>query len=291
MPYSHKQHYSSPRRGSVMGVDRMVGRGWGKRPTSLLALRCKGGQRSLNACCIIFTRTTAKRGHSGSGCHKWRKQSSWRRGSLHKGRKRPWTPHQPYLGRAMTNHAKHAGVPKSSPAQAACPLQRPIWPAIIAGDVGDIEPSRSRKHRSKSRTLFLEIIVIYAWDYIHLIRLTQQLPMPLRAEIATPSSFETSSIRSSTSQRQYTENFPAFSSLSPAYSPLPPSQRPSMQWIFLASRSFRPPLVNPWLCNRQWRRCHAQKSLSYSSTSCEDDDFEHSHSCRAECRWRLRACW
>jgi len=110
MPYSHKQHYSSPRRGSVMGVDRMVGRGWGKRPTSLLALRCIGGQRSLNACCIIFTRTTAKRGHSGSGCHKWR------RGSIHKGRKRPWTPHQPYLGRAMTNHAKHAGAPKSSPA-------------------------------------------------------------------------------------------------------------------------------------------------------------------------------
>jgi len=28
--------------------------------------------------------------------------------SSHKGRKRAWTPHQPYLARAMTNHAKHA---------------------------------------------------------------------------------------------------------------------------------------------------------------------------------------
>ncbi len=157
--------------------------------------------------------------------------------------------------------------------------------------MGDIEPSRSRKHRSKSRTLFLEIIVMYAWDYIHLIRLTQQLPMPLRAEIATSSSFETSPIRSSTPQRQYTENFSAFSSLSPAYSPLPSPQRSSMQWTFLASRPFRPPLVNPWLCNRQWRRRHAQKSLSYSLTSREGDGFEHSHSCRAGCRRRLRARW
>ncbi len=112
---------------------------------------------------------------------------------------------------AVTDHVVTA--PSDLPYQCTDPVVTTACArlAIIAGDVGDIEPSRSRKHRSKSRTLFLEIIVIYAWDYIHLIRLTQQLPMPLRAEIATPSSFGTSPIRPSTPQRQYTENFPAFS--------------------------------------------------------------------------------